>query len=52
LTVPGPVPLAPPVTVSQLRLLAAVQAHPAPALTPTDPVLALASTLSVVALRP
>ena len=36
--VPGPVPLAPPVTVIHDALLAAVQAHPAPAVTVLLPV--------------
>ncbi len=39
-TVPFPVPLAPEVTVSQLALLAAVQAHPAGVVTVTEPVAA------------
>ena len=33
-TVPFPLPLAPPVTVSQPALLVAVHAHPGPAVTP------------------
>ena len=39
-TVPLPVPLAPEVTVSQLALLAAVQAQPVGAVTDTEPVAA------------
>jgi hypothetical protein len=46
-----PVPLAPLVTVSHAALLDAVHAQPPPALTFTDPVLAVAGTLSVVAER-
>jgi hypothetical protein len=42
--VPLPVPLAPLVIVSQAALLDAVQAHPAPLVTPTVPVLAAAPT--------
>ena len=39
---PGPVPLAPAVTVTQASLLTAVQKHPAPTLTATVPVAAVA----------
>jgi hypothetical protein len=49
--VPGPALLAPLVTVIHAALLAAVQAQPVPVLTFTDPVLALAGTLSLVAAR-
>jgi hypothetical protein len=38
LVVPGPLPLAPAVIVSQVSLLAAVQAQPAGVVTPTLPV--------------
>jgi hypothetical protein len=37
LVVPFPLPLAPEVTVIQALLLTADQAHPAPAVTPMDP---------------
>jgi hypothetical protein len=45
LTVPFPVPFPPDVIVSQDALLAAVQAHPAPAVTLTLPVPPPAGTL-------
>jgi hypothetical protein len=44
LIVPEPEPLLPVVIVSQLSLLVAVQEHPAPAVTPTLPLLALDAT--------
>jgi hypothetical protein len=47
-TVPLPEPLAPPVTVIQLALLAAVHAHPAPMVTPTLPLPAAAATEDVL----
>jgi hypothetical protein len=48
-TVPLPVPLAPPVTVSHAALLVAVHAQPAPAVTPTEPVAPAAATDVLVA---
>jgi len=50
-TVPLPAPDAPPVTVIQLTFETAVQAHPAPAVTATDPVDADAATLCDVVER-
>ena len=44
MTVPEPEPLLPAVIVSQLLLLVAVQEQPAPAVTPTLPLLALEAT--------
>ena len=46
--VPGPVPLAPPVTVIHAALLAAVHAHPAPAVTVLLPVPPAAAKVSLV----
>jgi hypothetical protein len=48
-TVPSPLPLAPPVIVSQLAGLLAVQAHPVPAATFTDPFDALAGSEALAA---
>jgi hypothetical protein len=43
-TVPLPVPVAPPVTVSHVALLVAVHAQPVPEVTPTVPVPPAATT--------
>jgi hypothetical protein len=48
-TGPDPLPLAPAVTVSQAALLTAVHAHPAAAVTFTDPPPAAAVSASLVA---
>ena len=45
-TIPSPVPLAPPVTVRKLELLAAVHAQPAARLTETDDTVAAAGALN------
>jgi hypothetical protein len=50
-TVPLPVPLAPPVTVSHVALLTAVHVQPVPAVTPTEPVPPPATTDALVADR-
>jgi len=47
-TAPVPLPVLPFVTVSQLALLPAVHVQPLPAVTPIDPTLAVAASVSVV----